>query len=324
MTQIISANGIHFSPVEVCCGFPKGSVLGPVIFFLYTQQLSSVIDHHPVLHQLYADDTQIYKSRHPTEVDATIHEVEKYISNVKSWMTCKKLQMNDDKTGAILIITQRLSYSHSLPQTINISNNNIIFSQSVQNLGVTLDSTLTLHQHVMNICRAAYLELRRIRSIRKYHSVDATKTLVFSFVPLRLDYCNSILSGSLHYLLQKLQKVKNTAERIIFRVPRSEHTSSLLCTIHWLSVQYRIQHKISSLCYISMTDSSPTYLPSLTHVYTPARSLHSSSANRILIFPQVKKSHMDNVRLHTKAQRSGMNCTLKLDSNKHWSLLRVI
>ena len=104
----------------------------------------------------------------------------------------------------------------------------------------------------------------------------------------RLDYCNSILSGSSQYLLQKLQKVQNTAARIIFRVPRSEHTSPLLCTLHWLSVQYRIKHKICSLCYISMTDSSPTYLSSLTHVYTPARSLRSSSDNRILIVSKVK------------------------------------
>ena len=265
-TQIISANGIHSSPVDVCCGVPQGSVLGPVLFILYTQPLSSVIDHHPVFHQLYADDTQIYKSSHPTEVDATIHEVEKCISDVKTWMTCNKLQMNDDKTGAILITTQRLSHSHPLPQTINISNTNIKFSQSVQNLGVTLDSTLTLHQHAINICRAAYLELRRISSIRKYLSADATKTLVCSFVLSRLDYCNSIMSGSSQYLLQKLQKVQNTAARIIFRVPRSEHTSPLLCTLHWLSIQYRIKHKICSLCYISKTDSSPTYLSSLTHV----------------------------------------------------------
>ena len=57
-------------------------------------------------HQLYADDTQIYKSSHQTEVDATIHGVEKCISDVKSWITCNKLQINDDKTEAILITTQ--------------------------------------------------------------------------------------------------------------------------------------------------------------------------------------------------------------------------
>ncbi len=133
--------------------------------------------------------------------------------------------MNDDKTEDFLITTQRLSHSHPLPQTTNISNTNIVFTQSVRNLGVTLDSTLPLHQHVMNICKAAYLQLSRIISILMYLSVDATKTLVCSLVLSRLDYCNSLLSGSSQYLLQKFQKVQNTSARIILRVPRSEHTS---------------------------------------------------------------------------------------------------
>ena len=71
---------------------------------------------------------------------------------------------------------------------MNINSTCIKFSPSIRNLGVTLDSTLSLHQHVMNVCRVAYLELRRINSIRNRLSIDAVKTLVCSLVLSRIDF----------------------------------------------------------------------------------------------------------------------------------------
>ena len=102
------------------------------------------------------------------------------------------------------------------------------FIPSVTNLGITPYSTLSLHQRFMNICRVAYLELRRINSIQNLVSVDAVKTLVCSFVLSRLDYCISLLAGLPQCLIKRLQGVQNAAARLILRTPRSEHISPLL------------------------------------------------------------------------------------------------
>ena len=91
---------------------------------------------------------------------------------------------------------------------MNINGICVKFSPSFRNLGITLDSTLSLHQHVMNVFRLAYLELRRINSIRNLLSIDAAKTLVCSLVLSRLDYCNSLLVGLPQYLIKRLQGVQ--------------------------------------------------------------------------------------------------------------------
>ena len=101
-------------------------------FILYTQPLSCVIGNHPVSHQMYANDTQIYSSSSPSEISATIHNMEKCICDVKSWMMCNKLQMNHDKTEAILIATQRTNMSHALPSSLHINGISTEFSKSLR------------------------------------------------------------------------------------------------------------------------------------------------------------------------------------------------
>ena len=106
-----------------------------------------------------------------------------------------------------------------LLEFMNINGTYVKFSPSVRNLGVTLDSTLSLHQHVMNVCRVAYLELQRINSIRNLLSIDAVKALVCSLLLSRLDYCNSLIVGLPQYLIKGLQGVQIAAARSILRTP---------------------------------------------------------------------------------------------------------
>ena len=100
----------------------------------------------------------------------------------------------------------------------------------------------------MNTCRSAFLELRCIGLIRKYLTVDAAKTIVCSLVLSKLYYCNSILSGSSKCLIQKLQRVRNTAELITLKMPRTEHTTPLLRILHWvLSMPHCTDYCISKI-----------------------------------------------------------------------------
>ena len=77
--------------------------------------------------------------------------VEKCVSDVKIWMTSNKLQMNEDKTEVQLVTAKRVVNLQDLPEFMNINGTRVKFSPSVRNLGVTLDSTLLLHQHVINV-----------------------------------------------------------------------------------------------------------------------------------------------------------------------------
>ena len=82
-------------------------------------------------------------------------------------------KMNEDKTEVLLVTPKRVAKSEPLSEFMNINGTCVKVCPSLMNLGVTLDSTLSLHQHVLIICRSAFLELRRINSIRNSTSLGS-------------------------------------------------------------------------------------------------------------------------------------------------------
>ena len=100
---------------DVSFGVSQGSVLGPILFILYSAPLSSLIETHSVSNPSFANDTQLLHSCPPDQIHATVLAMQTCISDVKTWMTQNKLKLNDDKTEAFLI------KSHTEPVFLTLS-----------------------------------------------------------------------------------------------------------------------------------------------------------------------------------------------------------
>ena len=120
------------------------------------------------------------------------------ISEVKACVTANMPELNDNETEFMLVTSKKTKHLHSLHASITIGNAQILFKQSVKNLGITLECHLTMNAHVSNIARTCYFELRRLASIRRFLTSTATATLVSAFALSRIDYCTSLLFGSTH------------------------------------------------------------------------------------------------------------------------------
>ena len=108
-------------------------------------------------------------------------------------------------------------------------------------------------------------------------------TIIHAFVTSKLDYCNSLLSGITDELLAKLQKIQNTAARIVTKTRKFEHITPVLKKLHWLPMRQRIQFKILLVTYKALNDKAPSYIRDLLHPYEPTRSLRSSCKNLLSV-----------------------------------------
>jgi hypothetical protein len=287
-TQKVVIGECESTPVNLIHGVPQGSVLGPVLFVMYTKPLLTLIDNKSIPNQSFADDTQLYKYCSPSEIQSAVRSLQDCISAIREWMGCNKLKLNDDKKEALLLRPLRFFHFHDMPHSICVGNTEVEFSTSARDLGYTISDTMSLDTHVTNVCRAAYLAIRQIASIRQFLTADAAKKLVCAYVLSRLDYCNSLLSGCPKYLIDKLQKVQNCSARLVVRARKREHITPILKSLHWLPVQARIEYKLSVLCHNYFSGSAPNYFNDLLSVYTPSRQLRSSADTRTFSIPKVR------------------------------------
>ena len=173
-TQSIVIDNIASKPQSLSFGVPQGSVLGPLLYTLYTTPLGSLIRHHNINYHMYADDTQLYLSIEPSNVSALVYDLEKCIRDVKNWMLINKLKLNDDKTESILCNPK--SYKVVVDK-INVGSDSIHFTNVARNLGVLIDENLNMNQHISQLSRAVYFEIRRLRQMSSFVNESSLKTL---------------------------------------------------------------------------------------------------------------------------------------------------
>ena len=138
----------------------QGSVLGPVLFTLYSQPLSIVISAHGCDFHKYADDTEISQSAPSDAICSVQTGIHTCFEDVLSWMNSNKLMLNTDKTEVMAVGTSsRLSRVDC--NSANIGGSSIPFETSVKYLCVRIDQTLSMQDQISSVCRASFLELSR-------------------------------------------------------------------------------------------------------------------------------------------------------------------
>ena len=209
-------------------------------------------------------------------------------------MTVNKLKMNPKKTEVLIIAAPQYTLLvKSENPTLQVANDMIVPVDTVQNLGITFDSVMTMKPCVNNITRNCFYDLQCIRRIRRYLDDTTCAAVMQALVISRLDYANSLLTGLPACTLRKLELVQNSVARLLTGTSRQAHIIPVLRELHWLPVARRITYKVLCLVYKALHEiSAPAYLRSLLCEHGNERVLRSTAATTLVV-PRSFRSYGD-------------------------------
>ena len=187
------------------------------------------------------------------------------VEALSSWMATNRLLLNPSKTQFIWLGGRRQLEGIDLSQLAQLFPD-ITFSLTVRDLGVTLDSELSLSQHVHLVTRSCYYQLRQLRVVARSLSHDAVVVLVHAFITSRIDHCCSLLVGLPLKVLGRLDRVLRSAARLIAHLPKFAPISAYMRDVlHWLPVAQRISYRVAALVSRCILGCAPSYLCDLCH-----------------------------------------------------------
>jgi exonuclease III len=269
-TQSVYMGQMHSDSKPVTRGVPQGSVLGPVLFTIYTAPIQNIISLHGLTGHFYADDTQLYISCKPEDVLTAKIKLEACLKDIVNWLLHNNLALNANKSELLVFGTkQQLGKLKELPK-IQVNGVTLTASQSAKDLGVWLDPSLTYDKHIGMICKSCYFYIRKLSHIRRYLSQKSSAAIAAALVASRLDYCNNLLYGTTASNISRLQKIQNSLARVVCRLPYKSQVTPALRKLHWLPVKQRIEYKVALLSFMALHESKPTYLANSIALRQPA------------------------------------------------------
>ena len=256
--QVVSIDGNHSEMRDVTIGVPQGSILGPLLFLVYMNDLPNTPTKCSV--NMFADDTQIdHAAKSPSNLQNTINAD---LQRVNQFLIENRLSLNVKKTNYMLIGTKERLKKFSNLQ-IAIGDNKIDRVDSAKYLGVEVDENLNWITHAEKTASKIASKIGILRRLKHIIPNSTLVTVYNSFILPHFDYCDIVWDNTTKTAKENLQKLQNKAARILLGAQKTEHREDLFKTLDWLSLQNRRNLHKCIIVYKSTNSLAPQYLCNL-------------------------------------------------------------
>ena len=282
--QFVEIGGTRSDAGEVKCGVPQGSILGPLLFILYINDMSTVIKGECSLY-LYADDSALAVSG--TDIKSIEKQLTENMNLVSLWLSQNRLSLHLGKTECILFGTSH-NISKNVPLNIICNNIKLQVTNCVKYLGCFLDGNLSGNTMFDYTIKKINSTIKFLYRNKKFLTYDVRKMLVNSLVQPRFDYACSVWYRPIGKVKQQqLQRCQNKCIRFVLNTPSRHHIEfNDFEKLNYLNVTKRVEYLTLCNFYNIVSLKSPSYLQNLivrnTHSHNTRKNVNS------VLIPRVK------------------------------------
>ena len=209
--------GSSFSPyLSNNIGVPQGSVLGPILFSMYINDLQSVCPSINV--QMYADDTVLYTHAKTKEQAAT--KLTAALVHASDWLKTSSLHLNTNKTVCMFFSKKS---SNAQPPDVFIEGEKLTAVPDFKYLGIILDCNLTFKKHVKKVANSITFNLPNFRHVRPYLTTEAAKLFMHAMIFSHISYCYTSWSQASTTTLKSIETLYKQTLKTLDQKPISYH-----------------------------------------------------------------------------------------------------